>query len=189
MRTFEVLIQPIGEVQPDLIGELSGSLEEILPVSCLVQPRIDLPNRAFFPDRSQYLADYLLHVLDGSPRCRNGRCKILGVTSADIFALGRTFVFGQAIVAGNAAIISTRRLMRKSHEPHYPAGMPQFATERQDLLRRTAKEAVHEIGHTLGLPHCTDPGCVMSFSESLIQADQKDLHYCGRCLDRLTRAA
>ncbi|HIC98260.1 MAG TPA: matrixin family metalloprotease, partial [Pyrodictiaceae archaeon] len=33
---------------------------------------------------------------------------------------------------------------------------------------RALKEAMHEIGHVLGLLHCTDKRCVMHFSNSII---------------------
>lgn len=38
---------------------------------------------------------------------------------------------------------------------------------------RTLKEAVHELGHILGLAHCPDAGCVMHFSNALADTDRK----------------
>jgi archaemetzincin len=55
-----------------------------------------------------------------------------------------------------------------------------------ELFRaRLLKEAVHELGHTLGLDHCSDPRCVMHFSNKLADTDVKGDAYCDRCVARL----
>jgi archaemetzincin len=47
------------------------------------------------------------------------------------------------------------------------------------------KEGVHELGHTMGLEHCRDGSCVMHYSNSLIDTDVKNCHFCSRCRPRL----
>ena len=42
-------------------------------------------------------------------------------------------------------------------------------------------EAVHEIGHLLGIGHCPEPTCVMHFSNSLYDTDRKSPMFCGQC--------
>lgn len=44
------------------------------------------------------------------------------------------------------------------------------------------KEAVHELGHTFGLVHCIDPKCVMFFSNSLADTDNKNTKFCKKCI-------
>lgn len=172
MKKFEIVIQPIGDVPPELVGELSIALQHALPVSSVDKPALRLPKHAYNPDRRQYLANHLLRLLENDRGSRDKRCKVLGLTTEDIFAPGRTFVFGQAIVSGQVAVISTCRLDYDSRIDGV-------------LIGRTVKEAIHEIGHTLGLQHCDDSRCVMSFSESLAQADTKGTKFCRRCLNRL----
>jgi len=54
--------------------------------------------------------------------------------------------------------------------------------EDEDLfLKRTLKEAVHEIGHIFKLGHSSNPKCVMHFSNSLSDTDRKDCKFCNSC--------
>ncbi|WP_236953667.1 hypothetical protein [Methanocaldococcus bathoardescens] len=46
-------------------------------------------------------------------------------------------------------------------------------------------EFIHEISHVLGLMHCKNKRCVMSFSNSIIDVDLKDWKYCEKCLKKL----
>jgi len=50
---------------------------------------------------------------------------------------------------------------------------------------RAVKEAVHELGHTFGLDHCSDPRCVMHFSNMLADTDRKGREFCPSCRARL----
>ncbi|MFW9888286.1 MAG: FAD-dependent oxidoreductase [Candidatus Thorarchaeota archaeon] len=52
------------------------------------------------------------------------------------------------------------------------------------FFRRTEKEVFHELGHVLGLRHCSKH-CVMLFSNSLADTENKPGNYCTDCLQRL----
>jgi archaemetzincin len=98
--------------------------------------------------------------------------RILGVTACDLYVPVLTFVFGEAQLDGNCAVVSTARLQEEFY------GMPRS----EELYReRLLKEAAHELGHTFGLRHCADWQCVMSSSHGVERLDVKGAGFCSSC--------
>jgi archaemetzincin len=122
---------------------------------------VPLPASAYVAARGQYRAEPLLALVSG-----HGARHVLALTHRDLYAGDLNFVFGIASPRG-ACVVSTARLAAGADEALFRA--------------RLVKEAVHELGHTLGLEHCADRGCVMHFSNRLADTDRKGDAYCGRC--------
>jgi len=126
------------------------------------------PAEAYDSFRDQYHSTRILVALDELIQSTHVEL-MLGVTPLDLYVPSMNFVFGEARCPGRVAVISTARL-----KPIHPNDL--------NLLgNRVAKEAVHEIGHMLGLKHCPDSLCVMHFSERLSDTDRKQEDFCAEC--------
>ena len=131
--------------------------------------RIDLKD-AFDSIRVQYNSSLILRQLIMKPP--PDAEKMLAVTGVDLFIPILTFVFGEAQLKGTGAVVSTHRL----HNRFY--GLPE---NREATTDRLLKEAVHELGHTFGLIHCTQNKCVMNSSTYVENIDQKPAELCPLC--------
>jgi archaemetzincin len=131
--------------------------------------KIDL-NKAFDPKRIQYNSSLILQQLIVKPP--PDAEKILGVLDVDLFIPILTFVFGEAQLKGIGAAVSIHRL----HNQFYG-----LSENTEVTTERLLKEAVHELGHTFGLIHCSQPKCVMNASTYAENIDQKSAELCFLC--------
>jgi len=166
-----IYLVPLGEVHDDYLQILAESIEEQFGLPVTITPNLAPPLYALDPVRQQYNSNMILKRLldESSPEA----IKILGITDVDLFNPIFSFVFGEAQFKGKCAVVSSYRL-RGNPEHVLPPGCP-------PLLNRLEKEAIHELGHTFGLRHCSDPDCVMKYSVGLACADRKFSFFCPAC--------
>lgn len=163
-------LMPVGAVEVKALEVLARRFEQELGWEVKVQPAVRMPDVAFDAKRDQYEAIHILRaVIDASPA---DAARVLAVVDVDLFIPMLTFVFGQAQLKGKAALMSLSRL----RQDYY--GLPPNETL---FHRRAEKEAMHEVGHTFGLIHCTEKNCVMALSNSIQQVDGKLAEYCRSC--------
>ncbi len=157
---MRLTLKPFGPVDGRILESLRTELRAFDEIA--VAPAGPLPAKGYNSRRGQYRASSLFEACLSEPGNR-----VLGVTDADLYETGLNFVFGYSQPGGRVAVISLARL----HDPN-PA-----------VFRdRCLKEAVHELGHTLGLAHDEDrTSCVMHFSRTLEDTDRKGREYCAAC--------
>jgi archaemetzincin len=166
---------PVGTLPPPLLGFLQEGLHRELGAAVKVTANLSLPVSAN-EDRRQYPGKPFIAALAAARSPEDGI--ILGVTNVDLFVPGLNFVFGLADPASRVAIISLARLYPEFYgQPRNP----------QLFKDRALKEAIHEIGHILGLTHCPNPACIMHFSNTLADTDHKGPEFCARCRELLQK--
>lgn len=165
----------VGSLPPVLLGFLQEGLRRELGAAVRMGKNLPLP--ASCPEgRGQYPGDPFLAALAAART--PGEEVTLGVTGVDLTVPGLNFVFGLADPRTHCAVISLARLYPEFYgQPRNP-GL---------FKERALKEAVHELGHLLGLGHCADPGCIMFFSNSLADTDKKGPGFCQACRDLLRK--
>jgi archaemetzincin len=174
-----VTVVPLGDIDPVLAGLIARGISERLGLVPEVVSPLPLPESAFDRARGQYSSSLILSDLAGQNQGLGSAhsCR-LAITEVDLFAPGQSFVVGQADIRDGVAVVSLSRLREEHHGRR--------ANQRR-LQERALKETIHEFGHTLGLPHCLNPGCVMRFSASLAETDRKTARFCDQCRARLPR--
>jgi len=167
-------ILPLFESEKELVNHLIRRLKKAFSckVLCLKPVKTDL-SYAYNAGRAQYNSTAILERI---PSARNRGTRVLGIVDVDLFVPRLNFVFGEAHIGKGVCLISLTRLRQEFY------GLKQ---DKALFLERAAKEAIHELGHTWGLSHCRNPGCVMFFSNSLLDTDRKSALFCPRCRNLL----
>jgi archaemetzincin len=161
--------RPGAEPGLDLLEYLAAALARTFRTPCQIRPETFDLSFALDAGRQQYYSTAIIQRLE---RAVNPDVRVLGVTASDLYVPVLTFVFGEAQLDGNCAVVSTARLKEEFY------GLP----PRPDMVReRLLKEAAHELGHTFGLRHCANWRCVMTSSHAVERLDVKGAEFCGAC--------
>jgi archaemetzincin len=171
-----IAILPFGEVPDDELRFVDELMGAAFGADTLLLEPIETPRYAYSMARAQYDADQLLEELFVRlpERCQ----RIVGVTQADLYVSGRTFVFGYAHLTDGIAMYSSARFREE------------FYGRRRDVGRhraRICRALIHEIGHTFGNPHCNDTACVMHPVTHIETLDSLAPWYCQSCHSRVRR--
>lgn len=129
---------------------------------------IKIPEQLYNPYRKQYRAEGVAYFVSSFSK---HDYYIIFLADVDAYVPGLNFVFGLAIPSIRTATVFTHRLRIWSNHNSY--------------VLRIKKEVIHELGHLLGLNHCFRPTCVMKFSNSVLEVDEKSYLFCNKCVAKL----
>ncbi|WP_284653302.1 matrixin family metalloprotease [Flavobacterium terrisoli] len=171
LKETVVYIQPLGDVNVDYSNHLKKSVEAFYGYECVIKPALPLTADLLAPSKTRYEASKILVKYLSNHN-------LLLVTEKDIAhhknaEFPEWGIFGLGFRPGKTCVVSTFRLQRN--------------VSRAQFLERLRKVALHEIGHNLGLDHCTHHSqCMMNDANGTIkQVDQEKVWFCDQCRAQL----
>ncbi len=161
-----IVIQPFTDFKPSQTEHIYKELKKINP-NTILRPTIPLPAMSYYPARNRYRADSIIQYLSSFG---TKDTVLIGLTNKDISTTKDQVkdwgIMGLGYCPGNACIVSTYRLSKI------------------DLNGQFYKVALHELGHTQGLGHCTEKTCIMRDAEGGNHLDEEK-GFCSHCKDFL----
>jgi archaemetzincin len=159
----KLILQPLDKFPSASTDSLKVLFSDIFEDVVVAEP-VQFPKMAWYEPRKRYRADSLLKYFH--PQVPRG-CTQLLLSAKDISATKGKHVdfgiMGLALISGNVGVISTFRLK----------------AERQ--MEQLKKLALHELGHTAGLSHCSESRCLLHDAEGRNRFDEED-EICPKCL-------
>jgi archaemetzincin len=176
-----VHIVPLGAIADEAIEETARGLRAHAPVTVMVEARNPLPPETRSVILGRYRAERILEWMQG---LELGPGKLMGVTEVDIVTKkGKNDnwgILGLGTLDGRCSVLSTFRMKRIWENGGAPESL---------VRERLWKTAVHELGHTLGLPHCPNRGCIMEDAHGTVKTTDRETELCPDCARRFNEAA
>jgi archaemetzincin len=171
-RKFTVALLPYKGFELSLLQGVAKAIEDFYKCRVVILSTNNLPVNAFYSARQRYKADSLL--VFQKQLVKDTIRSVAGFTSKDIStsngAVPDWGIFGLGYCPGKACIISSYRLQKAS-------------SNTAQLKERLLKVVLHELGHNLGLTHCSsNKECLLTDAGgSIKQVDQEKIWLCDHC--------
>jgi len=159
-----------GEVPPIYLKVIAAHISGYLKLDAEILSPVAHPHYALDEHRFQYDCGIILKTV--AANAFEGYEKVIGVLTVDLFVPIFTYVYGEARQGGKIALVSTFQLHSNPQKTSEPSSL---------IYERTAKVAMHELGHLFNLMHCDDEKCLMHFSGSLKDLDRTPVYFCRYC--------
>jgi len=179
MRGRLLRLVPLGLDASDraVVAWLGSALAARMAVIPVEQPGVPLDPTWHDPVTGRFSSNEIVDALIAMGDASSADDWTLAIAAVDLVAPGREFVFGEATLGGPFALISLARLRAVD------------SSDDTELVReRALREALHELGHLAGLPHCPRPRCAMTPSALPTDVDSKSDSFCPDCRAELAEA-
>ncbi|MGB9873407.1 MAG: archaemetzincin family Zn-dependent metalloprotease [Hydrogenobacter sp.] len=161
-----IYVVSFESIEKRLLFAVAKNIKETFGLEVRVSSVASPFKYAYDPQRKQYRAEKVVEYL--STLNYPGLVKIMALLSSDMYAQDVHFVLGFA--RKREAVVSTFRLLSPNERLFF---------------ERVFKKVNQKLGHTFGLKHCQNQGCVMNVSLSI---DTKNKHFCHQCKKELETA-
>ncbi len=161
-------ILPLGNVNDDVINVIESAVYEFYGYKCMVSTKVPLTKDILADSKTRYEAGKILAKYKSNKNLLIITEKDIASKKGDVKEWG---IFGLGYRPGQTCVVSTFRIKRK-------ATITVFK-------ERLKKVCIHEIGHNLGLNHCTSGNlkCLMNDAKGTIkQVDRESLYFCAQCV-------
>ncbi len=165
---MKTLIIPFEDIEKEVLERIGREIALLFDAETEIHGRMEIPNCEWRGEQAD--ATGFIPVIHKAAVLKSAHYGI-GVTKRDIYYFYEPelrYLFGFA--SGNSCIVSTARIGGEF------------------LKNRIAKEAAHELGRCLGIPHCGNPKCVMYPPNSVEELDSKGREPCSKCRGKISAA-
>ncbi len=173
-----LVVVPLGDPSPALVEMTVHALADRFRFDVEVAPSMSMPEDAWYAPRRRWRAEKILRALDAKDFGDAWRVAAItelpiSTTKGEIEDWG---IAGLGSLDGKSSVFSGylyRSLNKRKTEPKY--------------LHAIENLVLHEVGHTLGLPHCPLDRCIMAdaHGNALRSAALSINEFCPRCYEAI----
>jgi archaemetzincin len=164
---FVIRVTPLGDVNNKHLELVKTCIEKFYGFKCILDNKEPLTKDLLAKSKTRYEANKIIAKYKSNKN-------ILLVTNVDIAHFNRVKkikeygIIGLGYRPGTTCVVSTFRIKN---------------TTKEKFTDRLIKVTLHEVGHNLGIPHCTfDKKCLMNDANGTVkQIDQEKIWLCDNC--------
>ncbi len=184
----------LNDISRNILKYLKKNLALVFKRNVIISKHIIIPSTLFNDDKKQYDGRRLLKFLTENITLKEVKDINLAIFDRDLYKGNLDYVFSLASPFPKIAVVSIMRLHPHFNEDYFLKGLKKRKSGKFPLLmqklnsaekklyyERILKEAVHGIGHTFGLLHCSSKNCIMYPSIASEDIDSKDIVFCRAC--------